>query len=339
MNAWVSLLTALVAVGALAAISWLGVTAIGLQSVFGIYIPYIAIAIFLVGVVGRIIGWARVPVPFRIPTTCGQAKSLPWIKADNLESPYNRIGLIGRMALEVLLFRSLFRNTRAELREGPKITYASAKWLWLFDILFHYSFLIIVVRHLRFFMEPIPSFVDALSSVDGFFQIMVPTIFLTDIFFLGAVTYLFLRRVALPQVRYISLPADYFALFLILGIGLSGVLMRQVLKVDLLSVKKLAMSIFTLHPIPPADPMLAGIGPIFYVHVFLVSVLIAYLPFSKIMHAGGVFLSPTRNMMNVNRMERYVNPWNYPVKVHTYEEYEDEFRGKMKEAGIPVDKE
>ena len=335
MNAWVSLLTALVAVGALAAVSWLGVTAIGLQSVFGIYIPYIAIAIFILGVVGKIMAWAKVPVPFRIPTTCGQAKSLPWIKADNLESPYNRAGLIGRMALEVLLFRSLFRNTRAELRDGPKITYASAKWLWLFGILFHYSFLIIVLRHLRFFMEPIPSLVDAISSVDGFFQIMVPTVFLTDIFFLGAVTYLFLRRVALPQVRYISLPADYFALFLILGIGISGVLMRQVFKVDLLSVKELAMSIFTLHPVLPAAP----IGPIFYVHLFLVSVLIAYLPFSKLMHAGGVFLSPTRNMRNVNRMERYVNPWNYPVKVHTYEEYEDEFRDKMKEAGIPVDKE
>ncbi len=335
MNAFVSLLTALVAVGALAAISWLGVSAIGLQMVFGVYIPYIAIAIFFLGVVGRIIAWARVPVPFRIPTTCGQGKSLPWIKADNLESPYTNFGLLGRMALEVLLFRSLFRNTRAELRDGPKITYASAKWLWLFGILFHYSFLIIVIRHLRFFMEPIPSFVDAITSVDGFFQILVPTVFLTDIIFLGAVTYLFLRRVALPQVRYISLPADYFALFLILGIGLSGVLMRQVFRVDLLGVKELVMSVFTLHPIAPA----AGIGPIFFVHLFLVSVLIAYLPFSKIMHAGGVFLSPTRNMRNVNRMERYVNPWNYPVKVHTYEEYEDEFRGKMKEAGIPVDKE
>jgi hypothetical protein len=57
------------------------------------------------------------------------------------------------------------------------------------------------------------------------------------------------------------------------------------------------------------------------------------------MHAGGVFLSPTRNMLNNNRSERYINPWNYPVKVHTYEEYEDDFRAKMKEAGIPVDKE
>ena len=334
MNALFSLVSALIAVAALVVISWFGVGAIGLDSLFGVIIPYIALAIFVIGVVYRIVDWARVPVPFRIPTTCGQGKSLPWIKADNLDCPYNTWGVIGRMFLEVFLFRSLFRNTKAELRQGPKVTYASAKWLWLFGILFHYSFLIIVLRHFRFFMEPIPSFVEAITSVDGFFQIMVPTVFISDLLFLGAVTMLFLRRVTLPQVRYISLPADYFALFLILGIGISGVLMRNVYKVDLLGVKTLALGLFTLHPV--AQP---GIHPIFYVHLFLVSVLIAYFPFCKLMHAGGVFLSPTRNLANVNRSERYVNPWNYPVKVHTYEEYEDDFREKMKEAGIPVDKE
>jgi nitrate reductase gamma subunit len=334
MNALFSLVSALIAVVALVAVSWFGVEAIGLDSVFGVIIPYIALAIFIIGVVYRIVDWARVPVPFRIPTTCGQGKTLPWMKADNLDCPYNTWGVIGRMFLEVFLFRSLFRNTKAELREGPRVTYASAKWLWLFGILFHYSFLIIIIRHLRLFMEPIPSFVQAVTSVDGFFQIMVPTFFITDILFLAAVTLLFLRRVTLPQLRYISLPADYFALFLILGIGVSGVLMRNFFKVDLLGVKSLAMGLFTLHPVAPP-----GIHPIFYVHLFLVSVLIAYFPFSKLMHAGGVFLSPTRNMANVNRSERYVNPWNYPVKVHTYEEYEDDFRDKMKEVGIPVDKE
>jgi nitrate reductase gamma subunit len=334
MNSWVSLFIGLLAVIALTALAWLGVQAGQSQYLFGVVVPYLAIAIFLVGVIWRVVRWAMSPVPFRIPTTCGQSASLPWIKADNLESPYNTWGLIGRMALEVLLFRSLFRNTKSELRSGPRITYASAKWLWLAGIIFHYSFLTIIVRHLRFFIEPVPSLVEAISSVDGFFQILVPTFFLTDIAFLAAVTYLFLRRVALPQVRYISLPADYFPLFLILGIGVTGVLMRNVWKVDLLSVKQLAMGLFTLNPIVPQ-----GIGAIFYTHLFLVSVLLAYFPFSKLMHAGGVFFSPTRNMRNVNRMERYVNPWNYPVKVHTYEEYEDDFRAKMKEAGIPVDKE
>jgi nitrate reductase gamma subunit len=334
MNSWSSLFLALFAVIVLVLLSLLGVGTVGLATLFGVVIPYAAGAVFVLGVVWRVVQWARVPVPFRIPSTCGQGKSLPWIKADNLESPYNTWGVIGRMLLEVLLFRSLFRNTRAELRDGPRLTYASAKWLWLAGILFHYSFLIVVLRHFRFFIEPVPHFVELLASVDGFFQILLPTVFLSDAAFLAAVTYLFLRRVALPEIRYISLPADYFPLFLILGIAISGLLMRNVWKVDLLSVKQLTMGLVTLHPTVPA-----GIGSIFYVHVFLVSVLLAYIPFSKIMHAGGVFLSPTRNMANNNRSERYINPWNYPVKTHTYEEYEDEFRDKMKEAGIPVDKE
>jgi nitrate reductase gamma subunit len=334
MNAWFSLFVSLLAVIVLVVISWFGVKSVGLESLFGVVIPYLAVAVFVLGIIYRVVEWAKIPVPFRIPTTCGQGKSLPWIKANNLEAPYNTWGVIGRMALEVLLFRSLFRNSKVELREGPKATYASAKWLWLAGILFHYSFLTIVIRHFRFFLEPVPGIVELISSVDGFFEILLPTIFITDIAFLAAVTYLFLRRVGIPQLRYLSLPADYFPLFLILGIAVTGLLMRTIWKVNLLEVKELAMGLVTFHPTAPA-----GIGAIFYVHLFLVSALLIYFPFSKLMHAPGVFFSPTRNMANDNRMRRYINPWNYPVKVHTYEEYEDEFREKMKEVGIPVDKE
>ncbi|MFA5111312.1 MAG: menaquinol oxidoreductase, partial [Desulfobaccales bacterium] len=83
----------------------------------------------------------------------------------------------------------------------------------------------------------------------------------------------------------------------------------------------------------------APISPLFYVHLFLVCVLFAYFPFSKLMHAPGVFMSPSRNLISNNRWVLHVNPWNYPVKFHTYAEYEDRFREPMIEAGIPVDKE
>ena len=61
------------------------------------------------------------------------------------------------MALEILTFRSLFRHTKADVYAGPKLTYESAKWLWLFALIFHYSFLVIVIRHLRLFLEPVPA--------------------------------------------------------------------------------------------------------------------------------------------------------------------------------------
>ena len=81
------------------------------------------------------------------------------------------------------------------------------------------------------------------------------------------------------------------------------------------------------------------ISPIFYGHLFLVCVLIAYIPFGKLTHMAGVFLSPTRNMANNNRAVRHINPWDYPVKLHPYDEYEDELREKMKRAGVPVERE
>ena len=319
---------------ALIVIVFIGVKAANLHYLFGVIIPYAAFVTFVIGVVYRVIQWGRIPVPFRIPTTAGQEKSFPWIKYNKVDNPSDSLGVIIRMAFEVLLFRSLFRNTRAELREGPKLSYGSTKWLWLGGLAFHWTFLIILTRHLRLFFEPVPMFVKLLESLDGFFQVAAPVLYLTDLIFLGAVTFLFLRRVIIPQVRYISLAADYFPLFLIFSIGLSGVLMRYFIKTDVVGIKQITMGIITLKPVIPQ-----GIGIIFYIHLFLVSTLFAYFPMSKLMHMAGVFLSPTRNLANNNRAVQHVNPWNYPVKVHTYEEYEEEFRDKMKAAGLPLEKE
>ncbi|HET6513606.1 MAG TPA: sulfate reduction electron transfer complex DsrMKJOP subunit DsrM [Thermodesulfovibrionales bacterium] len=313
---------------------FVGVQGANLHFLFGVIIPYAAFAIFTVGIIYRVLKWASAPVPFCIPTTCGQQKSFPWIKQDKLENPSTTPGVIGRMALEVLVFRSLFRNLKTELRDGPQLSYGSEKWLWLAGLAFHWSFLLILIRHLRFFVQQVPFPIRLVEALDSFFQIGAPLFYMTDAIILLAVTYLLIRRVYLPQIRYISLPADYFPLFLILGIALSGVLMRYFFKVNVAGVKELTMGLISLNPAIPR-----GIGAIFYVHLFLISILFAYFPFSKLVHMAGVFLSPTRNMPNNSRMVRHINPWNYPVKVHTYEEYENDFRDKMKAAGIPVEKE
>jgi nitrate reductase gamma subunit len=319
---------------ALGVIVFIGVKAAGMRYLFGVIIPYAAFFAFLIGIIYRVMQWARVPVPFRIPTTAGQGKTFSWIKQNTIDNPFTSIGVIIRMAFEVLLFRSLFRNTRAELRDGPKLSYGSTKWLWLGGLAFHYTFLLILIRHLRLFLEPVPLPIAIVEALDGFFQVSAPVLYITDLIFLGAVTFLFLRRVVIPQVRYISLAADYFPLFLIGAIGATGVLMRYFLKTDVVGIKELTMGLITFSPVIPQT-----IGTIFYIHLFLVSALFAYFPMSKLMHMAGVFLSPTRNLANNNRAVMHVNPWNYPVKAHTYDEYEDEFRNVMKEAGLPVEKE
>jgi len=330
MNAFYALFVVIL----LLLVAWIGVGTVDLHYFFGIVIPYLAFAIFILGFLYRIIKWARSPVPFRIPTSCGQHKSLPWLKSSRLDNPHNLFWTIIRMALEVLTFRSLFRSTRAELRDGPKITYGDTKWLWAGALAFHWAFLIIILRHYRFFAEPVPGFVLLLQNIDGLFQIGLPILYITDAVIVLAATYLFIRRVFIPQVRYISLFADYFPLFLIGGIAITGVLMRYFLKVDVSAVKELTLGWINFKPVLPD-----GIGVMFYLHLFLVSVLFAYIPFSKLMHMGGIFLSPARNLANNNRAKRHVNPWNYDVKVHTYEEYEDEFREVMREAGLPLEKE
>ena len=331
----------LIAVIVLFLIAWAG-TAIGLQAVFGIFIPYLALLIFIVGFVLKIMGWSRSAVPFRIPTTGGQQKSLPWIQHSMLDCPADKWQVVARMALEILTFRSLFRNTRMRLKAGSKISYQLEIFLWLGALAFHYAFLTVLVRHLRFFTEPVPFFVTLLENVDSFFRVEIlypgitfglPGVFLSGVVLLVAALYLFSRRLFIRQVRYISLASDYFPLFLIFGIALTGILMRYIVKVDVTAAKELTMGLVTLRPTVPE-----GVGTVFYIHLFFVSVLLAYFPFSKLMHLGGVFLSPTRNLTTDTRAKRHINPWNYPVPVHTYEEYEDEFREKMLEAGLPVDK-
>lgn len=314
--------------------AFIGVKVAGLTYLFGVVVPYLAFLIFTIGMIYRVIKWSRSPVPFRIPTTGGQQKTLSWIKPSRLDNPSTGAGVVGRMLLEIFLFRSLFRNTRTELHPGPRLAYKWEKWLWLAGLAFHWSFFIVLIRHLRFFTDPVPSFLRVIESLDGFLQIGTPRLLMTGLILLVAVTYLLLRRFYIPQVRYISLPADYFPLFLIIAIASTGILMRYFTKVHIVGVKELTMSLVTLNPAIPE-----GIGTIFFVHIFLVSALFAYFPFSKLVHLGGIFLSPTRNLANNSRMVRHVNPWDYPVKIHTYEEYEEEFREKMKMAGIPVEKE
>lgn len=185
-----------------------------------------------------------------------------------------------------------------------------------------------------FFTDPVPRVVSSLSGLDGFLDIGVPGLLLSGAFLFAATLFLLGRRLFSAQLRYISLPADYFPLFLIVSIAATGLALRHLAKTDIASAKAMIMGLVTFAPASGAE-----LHWLLYAHLFLVCVLFAYFPFSKLMHAGGVFLSPTRNLANDNRATRHINPWNPPFEVYSYEQYEDQFRDKMKAAGIPVEKE
>ena len=103
----------------------------GMQMVFGIILPYLAVGLFIFGFVRRVMSWARSAVPFRITTTCGQQPSLPGFKQAQIDNPSTTFGVITRMFLEIVCFRSLFRNTKMKLQGGGKMTHQLELFLWV----------------------------------------------------------------------------------------------------------------------------------------------------------------------------------------------------------------
>jgi nitrate reductase gamma subunit len=298
---------------------------------------YAAAVLFIGGLAWRVWAWAGTPEPFRIPTTSGQQRSLTGIEASLIDSPSTTPGVIGRMCLEVFLFRSLFRNTGfgatpAGQGTRPGLVFPERKALWLAAMALHWSLLVIVVRHLRLFVDPIPRVVAAVTALDGFFEVGSPAWFATDVVIAVALGYLLFRRLRDPLLRYLSLPADYLALAALMTVVGTDILLRYVARVDLVAVRGYALGLAALAPgtLPAPGFWLAA-------HMLSVSFLLAILPFTKMIHAAGVWLSPTRNQANDSRRRRHVNPWNAPVPVHGYEAWQDEFRDKLRIANLPIE--
>jgi nitrate reductase gamma subunit len=296
---------------------------------------YAAALAFIGGVAWRVWVWAGTPEPFRIPTTGGQQRSLAGIEASRLESPSTWPGVIGRMCLEGFLFRSLFRNAgfaRTPAGQGafPGLVFPERKALWLGAMAMHWSLLVIVIRHLRLFVDPIPRVVAMLAAFDGFFEMGSPVWYATDVAVVVALGFLLFRRLRDPLIRHLTLPADYLALAALIAVVATGVLLRYFARVDLVAVRGYALGLAAFAPgtLPAPGVWLAT-------HLLSVSFLLAILPFTKMIHAAGIWLSPTRNQANDSRRRRHVNPWNAPVPVHGYDAWQDEFRDELRLAGLP----
>lgn len=224
---------------------------------------YAATAMLVGGLVVKINRYARTPAPLKIPTT---------------PAPTTTGGVVFRMAREVALFESLFKSN---------------KWIWLFGWLFHVSLLLVIVRHLRYFIDPVWFWVvwaQPFGKYAGFAMVAG----------LGG---LWARRFLVDRVRYISTPSDHLMLLLLIGIGLTGLGMSFVAHTDVVAVKDffLGLMVFDLRPLP-ADPVLL-------VHLSLVALLMVIFPISKLLHAPGIFFSPTRNQTDDSRERRHIAPW------------------------------
>jgi len=108
------------------------------------------------------------------------------------------------------------------------------------------------------------------------------------------------RRVFVDRVRYISAPSDHLMLALILAIAGSGLLMKYVWHTDIVALKAFTLGLMRFEVMPlPADFMLL-------LHLALVICLMFVFPISKLLHAPGVFFSPTRNQADNPREQRHL---------------------------------
>jgi len=224
---------------------------------------YLATALLVVGVTRKIVDYARTPAPLKIPTT---------------PAPLTTIGVGLRVAREVVFFESLFR---------------SSKWTWIFGWAFHVALLLVLLRHLRYFQQPVwlpVVWVQPFGTYAGFAMVAG----------LGG---LWARRFLVDRVRYISTPSDHLILALLLGIGLSGICMTFGAHTDIVDLKAFALGLVTFdwHPVPDDGALL--------IHLFLVALLMIIFPVSKLLHAPGVFFSPTRNQSDNPRETRHIAPW------------------------------
>ncbi|MDX2289462.1 MAG: respiratory nitrate reductase subunit gamma [Hyphomicrobiaceae bacterium] len=224
---------------------------------------YVATTVLVVGLLLKIRRYWNIPAPLKIPTT---------------PAPTTRTGVVLRLAREAVLFESLFKAN---------------KWIWVFGWVFHMALLVVVLRHLRYFVHPMPELlvlIQPFGVYAGFAMV-------------AGLLGLWARRFLVPRVRYISSPSDHLMLALLVAIGGSGLIMKFYAQTDIVAVKAFFIGLMTFDIQPlPADPVLL-------VHLSLVAVLMMIFPFSKLLHGVGLFFSPTRNQIDNPREKRHLSPW------------------------------
>ena len=201
------------------------------------------------------------------------------LKIPTAPAPLTRMGVFWRMVKEVTIFESLFKAN---------------KWTWIFGWLFHFGLLLVLVHHIRLFWP---------NNTPEILLLAQPLKYAAFAMLVGLIG-LLVRRMVVDRVRYISAPSDYLMLVLLLVIGISGAVMTFTDNhTDVIAVKDFASGLlsFNWSALPSEIHLL--------IHLFGVFILMTIFPFSKLLHAPGVFFSPTRNQVDNARKVRHIAPW------------------------------
>jgi nitrate reductase gamma subunit len=224
---------------------------------------YAATLLLVVGVVRKIVMYSRTPAPLKIPTT---------------PAPLTKSGVAWRITKEVTVFQSLFKSN---------------KWIWLFGWIFHVALALVLLRHLRYFQEPVwtvVALVQPYGKYAGFAMIV-------------GLAGLWARRFLVDRVRYITSLSDHLMLALLIAIGLSGLAIKYLAHTDIVALKAYMLGLmrFDLQPLP-ADGFVL-------LHLSMVIILMVVFPISKLLHAPGLFFMPSRNQVDNPREVRHTAGW------------------------------
>ena len=207
----------------------------------------LALGWLVLGLGWRVGTWVRTPQPSPIPIA---------------PAPRTRLGVAGRLAAEIVLFRSLFRANRTT---------------WAASVLMHWGLLLVLVVHARFLYRTLPLWLVPFLVASGWATLAA----------LAGIAVLAARRALVDRMRYITVPSDWAHLALLGAILLSGTLLKRVWPTDLAAVGAWLRGTLALDWRSLPDHL--GL----WAHLALVAALLAVYPISKLVHAPGVAFAPT----------------------------------------------
>ncbi len=223
-----------------------------LSFVIGGVLPYLAFLVFLAGMTWRITVWIRTNQPGKL--TVFPAPSATWK---------------GVLA-EALFFPGLFR--------GDKL-------LWTLSWIFHVTLALVLFGHVRVFTGAIDRLLLELGMTpDGIHALSAGLGGAAGVVLVATGALLLLRRLVLARAREISGMPDFAVLLLVLAVIVTGDLMRFGAEFDLEQTRIWFWSLVTLAPRVPENGL-------FLAHAALALLLVAVMPFSKLLHFGGIFFT------------------------------------------------
>lgn len=133
--------------------------------------------------------------------------------------------------------------------------------LWIGEWVFHGSLFLVLLRHLRYFMNPVPAWIVWVQTPGWIAGFLLP----------AALLYILAVRLLTGREKFSS-QANLLMLLDLLAIAGTGLLMSTRYRADLAAAKLFALGIVTFAPAAPP------LSTLFVIHLGLALALLLYIP-------------------------------------------------------------